>query len=457
MEKLQLTDVVFTKKESFLYLLIITIFTIFFLQADINNSLFFDGDLMHTAKSSYALFNGHIFDFYTYNKNIVLRNDYLPFIYFIFSLFNLPIYLIFGDYYQIPFFIFSLWNKLLLVIFFIFSVQVFNRILNVYTSNHKDINYLKSIYISSPLAIFSVFIFGGYDILGLFFLLLGFYYYLKKEILLFCILFGIAASFKFIPLVVFFPLLLIIEKNIPKLFYYSLIVFSFILLQVIIFSVDPAFQSQFLSFLIHLITDTSLNSVSGLNFIYLFIKVFFILFYLSICLFSYFYQYKNNNFLKYVTLISYLSFVTIFCSVKWHPQWFIYIVPFFSLLYFFINKKVTCSILEMIGYLFFVWFIFNGSGLKENVDLTMIVNGPFRDYLPNLILLGSDFYSPLLKIPAFFVFTLFLFSPLLFLFTNGKKITVFSSIFARFIFLRFLFFSLLILIPSFISLIYSST
>lgn len=457
MQKFLSTNLVFTSTENFLYLLIILFFTILFLQADINNPFFFDGDLMHTAKSSYALFNGHFFDFYTYNKNIVLRNDYLPFIYFIFSIFNLPIYIIFGDYYQIPFFIFSLWNKLLLVIFFIFSVQIFTKILTIYTPNQKDINYLKSIYISSPLAIFSVFIFGGYDILGLFFLLWGFYYYLKKEIILFCILFGIAASFKFIPIIVFFPLLLIIEKNIPKLFYYSSILFSFILLQVVIFSVDPAFNSQFLSFFIHLITDASLNSVSGLNFIYLFIKVLFILFYLSICIYSYFYQYKNNNFLKHVALISYLSFVTIFCSVKWHPQWFIYIVPFYSLLYFFINKKVTFSIVEMIGYLFFVWFIFNGSGLKENVDLTMIVNGPFRDYLPNLILLGSDFYSPLLKIPAFFVFTLFLFSPPLFLFINGKKTTVFSSIFARFIFFRFLFFSLLILIPSFISLIYSST
>ena len=97
-------------------------------------------DLFHTSSSSYAYLNGHITDFYDYNKPLVDGNDYLTIIYAIFAIWNLPLKLFglthnvaaTGVMLSIPELI---WTKLLLVIFYFASAFVIYKISKQITNN----------------------------------------------------------------------------------------------------------------------------------------------------------------------------------------------------------------------------------------------------------------------------------------------------------------------------------
>jgi Gpi18-like mannosyltransferase len=195
-------------------------------------------DLFHTSSSSYAYLNGHITDFYDYNKPLVDGNDYLPIIYAIFAIWNLPLKLFglthnvaaTGVMLSIPELI---WTKLLLVIFYFASAFVIYKISKQITNNVDNSKIVSIIFATSPIAIFAVFIFGQYDIIGVFFTMLGFYYYVKNDYLKFSIFFSFAISLKFFPLLIFIPLILLVEKRILHILKYGIISLSATILQII--------------------------------------------------------------------------------------------------------------------------------------------------------------------------------------------------------------------------------
>ena len=188
--------------------------------------LFQHPDLYHTATSSYAYLEGHFIDFYDHNKTVMEFTHYLPIIYFLYAIWNLPIYLL-GyttspektHFSWVPLNLPSvpieiIWWKILLIILFFSSAYALGKISELVLSDKSHSKQLARIlFATSPIAIFSVFIFGGYDIFSVFFTLIGFYFYLKKNIHLFVFFFSIAISFKFFAAVIFLPLLLLIEKK----------------------------------------------------------------------------------------------------------------------------------------------------------------------------------------------------------------------------------------------------
>ena len=101
--------------------------------------LFQQGDLSHTAASSYAYLNGHFADFYDYNKKYMGGNDYLPLIYVIFAIWNIPLHLFglnssmggMGALLPIELAIEIAWAKLLLVAFFFAAAKVLAKISGV--------------------------------------------------------------------------------------------------------------------------------------------------------------------------------------------------------------------------------------------------------------------------------------------------------------------------------------
>jgi Gpi18-like mannosyltransferase len=106
------------------------------------------------------------------------------------------------------------WWKTLLALFYIGSAIVIHKIAGLIESPYKTKSSLVStLFATSPFVIFSVFIFSGYDVISVFFTLLGFYYYLKKDIKRFIFFFAIAISCKYFATILFFPLILMIEKR----------------------------------------------------------------------------------------------------------------------------------------------------------------------------------------------------------------------------------------------------
>jgi hypothetical protein len=97
--------------------------------------------------------NGHITDFYDYNKPLVDGNDYLPLMYIIFAIWNLPLKILglthdvetYGIWLNIPELI---WTKLLLVVFYFASAYIMYKICRYITNdedNSKIISMIKSI------------------------------------------------------------------------------------------------------------------------------------------------------------------------------------------------------------------------------------------------------------------------------------------------------------------------
>ena len=240
--------------------------------------------------------------------------------------------------------------------------------LNFSNNKSKATAYL---WATTPIAIFSQFIFGQYDIFTLFFTLLGIYFYLKNDNFKFILFFGISLTFKYFTLFVFIILLLQKEKNIFRIIKSCILVLIPILIEILIYITDPAFRSGVLGFGA---TGYILGLIINSNYI-INIKVL-LLFWIVLCAYIYLNESKyssEKNIFHYLTLFSFM----IFGLSLWHPQWVIFITPFLVLSTV-INKKYNFFIFIDIALMFsFVWFIVNQ--WAGHVDSYLLRSGIFRN------------------------------------------------------------------------------
>jgi hypothetical protein len=416
--------------------------------------LFQHPDLYHTATSSYAFLEGHFIDFYDYNKSVMEFTHYLPIIYLLYAIWNLPIYLL--DFTTSPEKVnFSwvplnlpsapieiIWWKILLIFLFFSSVHILGKISEFIEGDKNTSKFLaKTLFATSPIAIFSIFIFGGYDIFSVFFTLIGFYYYLKRNIHLFIFFFSIAISFKFFAAIIFLPLLLLIEKNPLNIFKYCFFVSLFVLLQCLIYWHSSIFRDEiFFQLLSKTQGDHSL--------IKSFLKFSMFLIYLTMC-FNFFRSNSKNerDFQCKAVFACICSYALLFLAVVWSPQYILIITPFVALSYFFIKNKKLLAYVDILGMFLFVWCIVNR--WANNVDVSMINFSPFHHLLPQPLHLNSDFmYGN--KSLARFLFNFYLFFPfMLFLLeTKFQFKNHFGELSDGLIFNRFLIGLSFFLIPS---------
>ncbi|MBW5392068.1 DUF2029 domain-containing protein, partial [Brachyspira pilosicoli] len=307
-------------------------------------------DLQHTYMSSYAYLNGHFLDFYSYNKsqpfNWANANNYMPSTYIVFAIWNLPfkIFNIGEKFYHYNQYI-MFYNKLLIALFYVASMFIVYKILKQLSFNEKKSKITTYIWATSPLAIFSSFIFGQYDIFTFFFTLLGILFYFKKDDNKFILFFAIAITFKYFPLFVFIILLIAREKSILKIIKYSIYVFIPFIIETFIYIYDPAFRTGVWGF--GAISYVLRSSISGLD-----IKLF-PLFWIILCGYVLFTDIRNNkDFNKYIFFyLSILSFL-LFGLSFWHPMWLIFIT-FFLAFGTAINKRYDVFLLIDIAFMFF--------------------------------------------------------------------------------------------------------
>ena len=186
-------------------------------------------DLVHTAGCSYGFLDGHIFDFYDYLKASAIGEDgsvglvasYLPSVYVIFAVWNLPMK-IFGlvpsataDLGFLP----LMWAKILpCLVFFCCGYLVF-RICGLLGMGPRKSKFCMFAFLASPVCLFGQFVIGQYESFMILFVLLGFYYWLRKKDLQFILFFGIALTFKYTAVLLFFPLLVLREKRILRVLF----------------------------------------------------------------------------------------------------------------------------------------------------------------------------------------------------------------------------------------------
>ena len=400
--------------------------------------------------------NGHILDFYSYNTTHCFdsiyqgKNDYLPIIYLFFSIWNLPLHFlglvsnpeIDGCLVTTP--IEIIWSKLLLDLFFYLCALLIDQISNILSVKKSNVSSPKVLFLTSPIIIFIVFIFSQYDIFGLFFVLLGLKYFLKKNIKLFLLCFSIAISFKYFAIVFFLPLIILMEKKLIKLLAYLLLVSSVTLLQIALFWGDDIFRQSFFTLAIHKLS----GGISNSNILYS--RAFYIgVLLLFSTIYLYFKNYKKSSidiFHRDIILIPIVFYGLLFLFVSPHPQWYILPLAFFPLISMVIrNKKLFCS-MDILGFLAFVWICVNR--WPNNIDYSMINHGSFMSFFNRPSFLGN-FLMPKLMVPLFTIFFCFyIFSPLFYSKNGEFKFSVTHNYFLTFRYLSIYIF----IIPSLLSI-----
>jgi hypothetical protein len=386
--------------------------------------LFQQTDLFHTSSSSYAYLNRHVADFYDYNYKILPGwAYYLPLVYIIFAIWNIPLKL-FGLMHDISISGITLsvvelaWTKFLIVIFYFATAFVIYLIAKAISGQSQKAKVVAVIFATSPIAIFAAFIFGQYDIIGVFFTMLGFYFYIKHDYLKFSLFFSLAISLKMFPLVVFLPLLLLVEKRIVHILKYGVTAFAATLLQIGMYFHNAAFRSSFFSVAsgrVSFLEDFNLSPVNSSPYLIIIITM--------ICIYAYIKEVDlDSEQYKTAINISLLSYASLFATVFWHPQWLLMIVPFFALSYLFVNDASKSYLIDIAGMFAFIYVVVNQ--WEHNVDVSMLSNGLLRSFFTYIPLSASQLFVPQFSYIFMGVFFVYLFSPLLiqlFQATNSVK------------------------------------
>lgn len=356
--------------------------------------LFKQSDLTHTNSSSFAYLHGHFWDFYDYNSTRMGDNNYLPIFYIFFAIWNIPLKLlglipeVTSETWMQATAIQTIWSKLLLVIFFFAAVSLVGKIASQicaglskeYAAQNKELPTL--LFATSPIAIFAVFIFGGYDVFALFFMLLGLRAYFAKDFKWFVVWFSVAISFKYFAAFAYLPLVLIIEKRFIRLVVYGLLGLLVTAIQFALYWHSDIFLGEIFGL------AAAKTAGKGLNIRLVIVNAC----YLGMCGFLYFSKFNFNQDLTRwqlrAILACVLAYAMLFSWVLWHPQWILLITPFICLSFLFIRSKRLFFAIEIMGYLGFAAFTMNN--WVGNVDNTMLYGGVFGHLLPQTSTLVTD-------------------------------------------------------------------
>ncbi|MNW43900.1 hypothetical protein D3C74_211120 [compost metagenome] len=361
---------------------------VFFVVLIISFFTFQHADILHTGGSSFTLLDGFVSDFYEENAKRFGFTNYLPSTYILFALWNLPLKL-FGiieapHLTNIGNAIF--WYKLLPSLFYAASAVVITKIGLALGASKKNSILMSLFWVSTPMAFFSQFIFGQYDIFTLFFTLLGVLYFLKKNQKLFILFFAIAVTFKYFPLFIFIPLLLLSEKKLQRLVLKFIAFLIPIGLQVLFFWGSPKFHEGVLGFSANARMITAGLKIEGNITI-----SFFIVLWAIVCAVAYMKDCKTSEeFNKWSIYIPLVTSTLIFSFVLYHPQWVLFATPFLAISTF-LHKRVSFFVmLDLLAMFFFVGYTVNA--FPANVDQALFGLGIFSDINPILTVPNSSFF-----------------------------------------------------------------
>lgn len=360
-------------------------------------SFFFLGqtDLAHTVFSSYSIIQGHFFDFYDFNKEMFVGNDYLPIVYLVFAAWMTPLFFLGLSTDAENFETLQLsgqeliWAKLGLVLVAIFSAFVIKRIARqIWGDNTRLRSDL--IMIASPITLFAVFALGQFDVIGVLFTMLGFERWLSKDRKWFVIYFAIAICFKYFSIIIFFTLIILGRDRVQiKIiqFVSGLLLVAF---QIVAFLSNDAFRENVFGQANRVLNlDSPTDSILKLAALFLVTSVFVL----------WAHRRREGDSLLDAQLA--VTIVIVFLSVffiliKWNPQWLLYLVPFWALAANYVRRPKIFIFTQAIGFLGLVFMFANI--WTNNLDETMAQEGPLSFILPDRVLRLTDFYMPNLLI-----------------------------------------------------------
>lgn len=306
---------------------------------------FIYSDILITTKHSINLlqtiYNGHPMGFYQINNGLIV-DKLLPVatkacyelpIFIIFAIWNFPLWIAqnFQHVSITESLVCLIWLKSILVVFLALSVWVMKKICQEIKINNKHIPWVLFVFVSSPLLLIPLFIMNQYDIIAIFFTLLGVWMFIKKNFKWFIFWFSIAILLKLFALFVFIPLVLLSKKKVVEIAKYIILGLTPLFLTKLISSHMPMYKESMAGF-----SDDMLSKLfsKGIPVNFGSASLFCIAL-VAIAIFCYLKNIKNkdelNKFSIYVPLAVFSCF---FMFVDFNPYWIILITPFMAIMMF---------------------------------------------------------------------------------------------------------------------------
>ncbi|MDD3141736.1 MAG: hypothetical protein PHX08_22610 [Lachnospiraceae bacterium] len=237
------------------------------------------------------------------------------------------------------------YSKCILVLFLILSAWIVYKIAREVGLTEKIATWAAFMFMTSGFVFANVCIAGQYDILGIFFTLLGVYFYTKGNMKGFTLLFAIAIQFKFFPLFIFIPLLLLKEKNLIKIGLHMICAFIPIMIMRLPFINNTAAMLEKNEIQADMIDRMFRNRIpifeTEVPLSLLLMGV--------VCLFCYIKDLKESEQKYYSVFIPFLAMAALFLSFPFYPYWIMYMAPWIPILFFMRKDKSDRRYLIEIG------------------------------------------------------------------------------------------------------------
>ena len=318
--------------------------------------LFFHFDIAWTGHDSLNYLFGSPLEFYDNCKKFrgtCLGTPYPPSIYAAFALWLSPFKLIglLTNPNNFPIFL-TYWLKALTTLLYAASGVIFYKITQIYSSNKDWSKYATAVWLTTPLAVFSQFIFSQHDIFYVFLTLAAFLMFLRGKLLTASLFFGIAITFKYFPAFVFIPLLLLFEKRIPKLLLYFFVFLIPTLLIQYLYGHSPAFTECVNNHCaIDMIYAASID-VSSWRIFYLFA------FFTILCSATYLSEISKDRLPHVAAYVYLVASIFPFLFISWHSQWVIFFTPAVVLTTMIGKKYQKFLIFDLFGMFCFIAAVF---------------------------------------------------------------------------------------------------
>lgn len=348
---------------------------------------FYHSDILNTAGSAFTFLNGHILDFYEKNAELGYYDIYMPGVYILFAIWNIPLYILGYGRTLVPFPEMSypypvyLWFKLLPALcYFLTSFLIKEIMMEVGFSERKS-RIAQLVWIACPLGFLSQFTHGQYDIFALFVSLLGFLSYLRRHDKRFMLFFIIAVTFKYFALLYFMPMLLLREKNFWKA--------ALKTVMAVILNVPMLLNQGYGAGYVEFMARNSLIARVFYPHLVLghggadlpVIPVLFILLFVHVYFFAKEAPTKEGVFSQVVCYANFANFA-MFGFLFWHPQWLLYATPFLVFTIFICkDKKLTIALESLAAFFYMVCKIksFSVDGAQH-----MLAGGMFGPWLQDI-------------------------------------------------------------------------
>lgn len=326
-------------------------------------------DILVTIWASFGFYLtdwNNIYEYYLSFRGFI--QPYNPSTYIVFAIWFLPHYL-FGLISDPPVYpaqaIFWMWAKLLCVLVYCLSGWCLYRLALYISKDNTWSKYTAALWLTAPIALFSQFIFSGYDVFYVVLTIVGVHTFLQNRLWQASILFGIAITFKTFPAFVFLPLLFLYEKRLWRLIAHFAVFYGPSLLYRICYSGSQAYYDGVLSFSV-------LNKVFGPAIRvseHAIITLPFVLALLSGI--AYFTDITEENKVKSTLYVWLVGSIFPFFIIGWYPQWLMFMCPAMAVTTMLSRKQSAFLLLDIAGIFFLVAFIV--SKFNNHVDGAIFV------------------------------------------------------------------------------------